>query len=66
MTERLKQSLARRYGSVEAGRARHSAADEALNEAATLMAAEKIRRDRFVNVSRAIARARQEVEGRDV
>jgi|GEM_PF-2489318 len=66
MVEGLSQSLVRRYGSVETGRERHAVAGAALDEAASLMSADKIRRDRFVTVSRAIARARQEVEGRDV
>lgn len=56
----LRASLARRYGSVEAGMARHEDAREVLG-----LLGREMDEKQFVETARRIARLRQEVEGRD-
>lgn len=56
----LRASLARRYGSVEAGMARHQEAREVLG-----LLGKEMDEKQFVETARRIARLRQEVEGRD-
>lgn len=63
LAEGLRSSLARRYGSVEAGLARDAGARQALRDAEAYD--EAAGEDRFVSVARTIARARREVDGRD-
>jgi hypothetical protein len=64
LAEGLRESLVRRYGTLEVGLARHPAASSALGTV-TALAGETLSEERFVSIARDIARARQEVEGRD-
>ncbi|MHB9002889.1 MAG: DUF4350 domain-containing protein [Coriobacteriia bacterium] len=60
LAARLRVSLARRYGSVEAGIARHAEAREVLG-----LLGKEMDEKQFVDTARRIARLRREVEGRD-
>ena len=60
----LNRALTRRHGSLEAGLKRHDTAREALVASAALRADGSISKDAFIQASRRIRRARQEVEGR--
>jgi hypothetical protein len=60
----LNRALTRRHGSLEAGLKHHGDAREALLASAELRAGGQISKDAFIQASRRIRRARQEVEGR--
>lgn len=60
----LNRALTRRHGSLEAGLKHHTEAREALLASAALRAGGSISKDAFIQASRRIRRARQEVEGR--
>jgi hypothetical protein len=60
----LNRALTRRHGSLEAGLKHHDEAREALLASAALRAGGSISKDAFIQASRRIRRARQEVEGR--
>lgn len=64
LAEGLRESLVRRYGTLEVGLARHPSAATTLR-AIESIDTETLSEDRFVGIARDIARARQEVEGRD-
>lgn len=65
LEEGLREALARRYGSLEAGMARHPDAADALERSRAARKG-RISVDEFVSIARRMARARQEVEGKDV
>ena len=62
LAEGLRRSLVRRYGTLPAGLARHTAAARALTLADAVQASAKLPRTRFLTIARALTRARQEVE----
>lgn len=62
LAEGLRAALARRYGTAEAGYARHPQAAEVIDRVSS--AGEEMTEQEFVSIARDIARARQEVEGR--
>lgn len=65
LTEALRVALVRRYGDVSRARAAGSPAVEVLDQAQALTGGEEITREQFVTIARDLARANQEVEGRD-
>ncbi len=65
LAEGLRRALARRHGSLAAGIAAHPQAASALAQAdSACTGAEKLPRDRFIDIARSLVRARQEVERR--
>ncbi|MDP2181754.1 MAG: DUF4350 domain-containing protein [Actinomycetota bacterium] len=64
LAEGLREVLAQRYGTVEAGRSRHPDAAAALERAAGAAGTE-MTKEEFVAIARDLTRARREVEGRD-
>lgn len=65
LSDGLRSALAKRYGTVEAGRSRDDAARQALDKSRTLIESGRISEQDFVETAREITRARRDVEGRD-
>jgi hypothetical protein len=65
LADGLKAALARRYGTIEAGRARNEEARDALERVQAVIERDRIEEETFVETARALTRARRDVEGRD-